>query len=613
MKHATFILLVGLCFFKPDIGIGQLSSFGKIPSEDSVILLLKTDKEDSNKVLHLVFLAKYLNNRNQDTSFQLASKALQLAEKLKWNLGMAYSHAAMAWSYYVHGNYAKALEENNITLKIGEKEHDQKTIGIALSNIGQIYYSRGDLNKAIEYNTRALKIDSALHDEWGIARNIGIIGSSYQALKKYPEAIDHYNSAYKLTKKIGNKNGSAVWLSNIGDVYNELHDYRMALIYYNQSAPIFKELKNTWSYAENLKSIGEVYIGLKRYHLSYEYLIEAIKLSNKIVAPENLQSCLLAMSKLYEVSTVSLPDTSEMHLLTLEKMRITSVVYLKKYMIVKDSLFSKEQQTKIMTLEINSKMDSLHIAQEKKDLITIQQIQKQKILRNSFITGSILLLLLIVVVINRNKLKRKMELERMRNRLSRDLHDDIGSTLSSINMLSRTAQSNLHLNDHDKTTTSLEKINERTTRLLDSMRDIIWNIQSGNDNLREVMSRMREYASTVLEAKLINYSFHFPDDTLDHELKMEIKNNLYLIFKEAVNNLSKYSGASFAEFTLRLEEKHIYLVIEDNGKGFDEHEIVHKGGLMNMRSRTAELKGRIDIHSIKGNGTRIEVMVPIQS
>jgi signal transduction histidine kinase len=250
------------------------------------------------------------------------------------------------------------------------------------------------------------------------------------------------------------------------------------------------------------------------------------------------------------------------------------------------------------------------ISKQQSEANAEQQLQKQKILRNSFIAGSILLLLLIVLLINRNKLKRGMEMERMRSRLSRDLHDDIGSTLSSINILSRTAQSNLTQSQDEKTKASLEKINERSQRLLDNMSDIIWNINPGNDTIEEVMSRMREYATTILEAKNIDYTFNFPKEKMDCTLTMEVKNNMYLIFKEAVNNLSKYSGATNATLSLTFDEKNIHLKVEDNGKGFDENEIKHRGGLVNMQHRAEEIKGVIHINSVLEKGTVIELSMP---
>jgi len=248
--------------------------------------------------------------------------------------------------------------------------------------------------------------------------------------------------------------------------------------------------------------------------------------------------------------------------------------------------------------------------QQKKDAIMQQQLQNQKIIRNSFIVGSALLLLLIIVLINRNKLKRTVEMEQMRSRLSRDLHDDIGSTLSSINILSRTAQNNIQHSVDQKTKESLEKINERSQRLLDNMSDIIWNINPGNDTIEEVMSRMREYATTILEAKNIDYTFNFPKEKMDCKLTMEVKNNLYLIFKEAVNNLSKYSGASNATLSLTFDEKNIHLKIEDNGNGFNEQEIKHRGGLSNMQHRAEEIKGVITINSVVEKGTVIDLSLP---
>ena len=200
-------------------------------------------------------------------------------------------------------------------------------------------------------------------------------------------------------------------------------------------------------------------------------------------------------------------------------------------------------------------------------------------------------------------------MERMRSRLSRDLHDDIGSTLSSINILSRTAQNNLKQTD-EKTKAALEKINERSQRLLDNMSDIIWNINPGNDTIEEVMSRMREYATTLLEAKNIDYTFDFPKEKMDCKLSMEVKNNMYLIFKEAVNNLSKYSRCTNAKLSLTFDEKNIHLKIQDNGIGFNQDEIKHRGGLSNMQHRAEEIKGLIKINSEPGKGTDVELTMP---
>ncbi|MBS1775137.1 MAG: hypothetical protein JSS64_02525 [Bacteroidetes bacterium] len=215
-----------------------------------------------------------------------------------------------------------------------------------------------------------------------------------------------------------------------------------------------------------------------------------------------------------------------------------------------------------------------------------------------------------ISLIYRNKIKQIRRIEKIRDKISRDLHDDIGSTLSSINILSCTAQANLQNESNKKAKASLEKINERSQRLLDNMSDIIWNIRPGNDTIEEVMSRMREYATTQLEAKGIDYLFNFPKEKMDCTLTMEVKSNMYLIFKEAVNNLSKYADCTLANLSLTFDEKHIYLIVQDNGKGFDEAEITHRGGLRNMQQRTEEIKGNFLITTAKGVGTTISLTLP---
>jgi signal transduction histidine kinase len=208
-------------------------------------------------------------------------------------------------------------------------------------------------------------------------------------------------------------------------------------------------------------------------------------------------------------------------------------------------------------------------------------------------------------------IKEKEEaVHKERQRLSRDLHDDIGSTLSSINIISKMVLRNETLEQDEKLKSSIKKISERSQRLLDSMSDIVWCINPANDSLEEILSRMRLYATTILEAKGIDYIINFPDENAGFKLSLDAKNNMYLIFKEAVNNLSRYSGASKANLSLTFDEKIIHLKIEDNGKGFNEDEIKHRGGLDNMQYRAKEIKGVIKINSVIDIGSVVDLRIP---
>ncbi len=203
------------------------------------------------------------------------------------------------------------------------------------------------------------------------------------------------------------------------------------------------------------------------------------------------------------------------------------------------------------------------------------------------------------------KLQGIKRIEYIRNKLSRDLHDDMGGTLSSINMLSRTSN---HMSP-EKTKLALEKINQRSQKLLGKMSDIIWNINPYHDGLEEMITRMRNYAALMLEASGIEYQMKFPIEKIDDKISLEKKSNTYLIFKEAINNLCKYSHATMAVLELRYQDKKLFIRVEDNGKGFDVTVLKHRGGLNTMEQRAKEMKAKITIESDIDKGTCIKLIV----
>ncbi len=209
----------------------------------------------------------------------------------------------------------------------------------------------------------------------------------------------------------------------------------------------------------------------------------------------------------------------------------------------------------------------------------------------------------------RMRMNRLLAIEKMRQRFSRDLHDDIGSTLSSINILSKTSQSNKAANtnnDHQV----LEKIHQRSQKMLDAMDDIIWSTKPENDSVEDLTVRMHEYASETLEAAGIQYALNCPTALGKLKLNMEQKKNLFLIFKEAVNNLAKYSESRSAYISFGQKSSLLSLTVKDEGKGFSEK--VRRGnGLQNMTNRASEIDARLEINSEPGKGTTIRVDLPL--
>lgn len=210
----------------------------------------------------------------------------------------------------------------------------------------------------------------------------------------------------------------------------------------------------------------------------------------------------------------------------------------------------------------------------------------------------------------RYRLAKALEVARVRDRIARDLHDEIGSTLSSVALYSEVA---LREGGANGSSGTLELIGESTSQMMESMNDIVWAVNSKNDDLLHVARRMRAFAARLTEAAGIALDFHFDEALAERPLSMMQRKNLYLVFKEAVNNAVKHSGA--ARITVRFfqEQGEYVLQVEDDGSGFEEAGLViaadsgRGNGLGNMRTRANEMKGRIHLDPVPGNGTRVEL------
>ncbi|MBL0882203.1 MAG: hypothetical protein IBJ16_02435 [Chitinophagaceae bacterium] len=212
--------------------------------------------------------------------------------------------------------------------------------------------------------------------------------------------------------------------------------------------------------------------------------------------------------------------------------------------------------------------------------------------------------------IHRLRINKILAVENLRNRVARDLHDDMGSTLSTINILSTMAKSKLNT-DNVRASEYLGKISDNSQRMMEAMDDIVWSIKPMNDSMQKITARMREIATSVLEAKNIDLDFRIDPSIEEVKLNMEARRDFFLIFKEAVNNIAKYSRATGAKVHLALHQNRLIMMVQDDGIGFDLDK-ADGNGLGNMYKRAAALKGRIHIQSKPGEGTQITLNIPVQ-
>jgi len=216
--------------------------------------------------------------------------------------------------------------------------------------------------------------------------------------------------------------------------------------------------------------------------------------------------------------------------------------------------------------------------------------------------------------LRKSKEERLAELERVRSRIATDLHDDIGASLTQIAVLSEVAQAQSKGNGASE---SLSKISNVSNELVEAMSDIVWSINPTKDHLSDLSQRMRRFASDTLTAKNIAFSFHAPDSDGETVVNTNVRREVFLIFKESLNNIVKHSQAGRVEIDLRIERANLLLQIADDGKGFstvNAESLNDYGGngVLSMQRRAAEMGGKCEIKSIVGKGTIVELSLPLE-
>ncbi|WP_224996965.1 sensor histidine kinase [Cesiribacter sp. SM1] len=213
-------------------------------------------------------------------------------------------------------------------------------------------------------------------------------------------------------------------------------------------------------------------------------------------------------------------------------------------------------------------------------------------------------------ILYRIRIGRLLALQNMRTQISRDLHDDMGSTLSTINILSAMVQQQIR-KDPAQAQLQLEKISDYSQRMMESMDDIVWAINPLNDAAQNLVARMRVFCSEILEPKGISFTFSLDDRVSALRLPLAVKHNCFMIFKEAVNNAAKYAQCQSLEISLTIQKKQLHLLISDNGRGFDTNLPPEGNGLLNMQARARAIHGELEIISKKCSGTTISLKAPV--
>ena len=569
--------------------------------------------QDSTRVVNLHRLAYRLSEIDQASAWRYANEANQLAKKLnnKVNLGQSFINYAILES--LEGNYAKGQEYYLKALALFEQTGWERGKAICLNNIAENYKSMNQLEKALDYTFRALELNKKTEQKRGMAVNHEQIGELYRRMGHYEESLKYLKQGLELAKQADqNYQILPQILLGIARNYNSRREFSTALNYLEQAT------QQSQKHSEKLLQIQ-----------CYQEAANSFRLQHNFAkSKEYLQKAFITAQEFGSVVETANLNKQMAELAEIQGDYQGALKHFKSFKTLSDSIERKKNVVRAELVEL--KYTAFEKDKENQRLKQIKTEQEAELRRQAiWIVALASLVVVLMGIIGyafyRNRLKqikdaqkqqaetiRQMQLsDKIRSQIARDLHDDLGATLSGVAMLSQAAKRQLKEKD-EQITELLDLISVNSQRTVATIRDIIWTTRPMNDSLESIITKMKIFASELLDPKHIAYEFSINNDLSGYKLPSNQQYNFYLIFKEAINNAAKYAQAQHVWVEIFKENQQLHLRIKDDGVGFDQDAVRGSGnGLFNMEKRVEELDGNLTVQSAVAKGTVIALTLPL--
>lgn len=572
MKNLAWNIVLFLILLSSFKGYGQ-----HMGNTDSLKKLLHTQKGDTNKVKLLYNLSfAYVAGSYADTALVYAQQALYLAEKLNDEPGIFWSEITLCESLAILGNHPLALEHSFRALTLAQKLGDTLKLCYGNGNLASCYYYMGDYSASIKYARVVIKLIDSNNIYWMWIQ----MSKAFHSMNQPDSAILYAKAAYEMIKDSRFFYVKSVISPVLGNAYKGKANYDSALLYYRMGIPLSIKAHTETHLVDNYYGIAEVYKSKGNLDSALWYSKKILNEKITTAYPIGLLKAANMLADIYQ--SKNKPDSA--------------LKYLNTAIAVKDSLFNRQKTIAVQNL--------IYKEQEKQNEIEAYKLKTKNQLRTYAFIAGLLALMILAGIWLRNH--RKKQIQDMRNSIADDLHDDIGSTLSSISIMSELAKMK-----SPEVSTLLESIGESTISIQENMSDIVWAIKSENETFENVLQRMNQFASEILDAKNIELDVESEASLSTSGLAMKQRKNLYLFFKEVINNAAKHSNAKKVSVLIFKKVAHIEMTIRDNGKGFDTKQTFNGNGMRTLKKRAEELNGYFKVQSQLNKGTIVELKFKI--
>ncbi len=525
------------------------------------------------------------------------------------NMGSAYANI---------GDYSIAMTCYDSALHIldefikSEKKPtslDTQSKAVLRLAIGDIYLTIRDFEKALRNYQNALLLFELTKKNEARVNVLTSIGKTYQAMGSYDLGISNFKKALEICKLEEKESNfdikKQIIFDQLGRYFFDRGHTDSAFFYANSSLLLIERNPESSELPVTYTLLGELYAKTGKFDKAIHFLNGAIAFCKKSGALEIEKDALFALSNLY--GQMNQPAKA--------------LDVYKNYIAVRDSVFSLDKAKEITRHDMNAAFEEKQAAQkaEQEKENAIQKTVMELTLKRqhfAYLVFTVIIILLVIVGIlfyTRSKLREKLEMQMAitseRTRISSEMHDDMGSELSKISLLSEIVKQNVKEQNSES---HLINISRSSKELLDRLGEIVWSLNDKYDKLDNLIIYIRRFAmeffnSTDIDCKVITPE-HVPDLPIDGEMRRSV----FLLVKEALHNALKHSKADLVTVTITIIDQYINIVVADNGIGIDEHALSEFGnGLDNMKKRVADLKGSIDFATTNGVTITFKFPLPV--
>ncbi|MFZ1332793.1 MAG: tetratricopeptide repeat protein [Flavobacteriales bacterium] len=583
---------------------------------DTALAMHRTanDKDGMADVLtNMASMRSFLGER--DLALKLYEQGLSIHEEIHDSVGIANDLNAIGVVHRARGDHARAVELFNRALRMLEVLRNDPGISIGHANLGATLTEQGDHSNALVHFKEALRIAERLNDQHLVGKDLEEVGSCLEALNDTTAAMDHYSRSLSVREALNDHHGIVNVNNRIADLLLAQGRSDQALTLFEKSAALARQEELPWG-------LGNALVGVSKCMLANGRNTEALAAAREAMSAAEESEDLSRQRDAAEVTQRSLRALGRWK----EALdAYTTMVALS------DSVMREENQRAVLhneyayAYEKQAYADSVGHALDKREarLESDERESSERFRRNVAIAIGTLLAILVFVFWQRarilkrtntsilnvqNKLlesERAREADAVRTSIARDIHDQLGSDLTKLVMLSDEVTAMVNDGSTLETTTAIKRVARDATR---SLSDIVWAVDPEQDDLSSLVERIRLHSLHMLGGSSIEHTIDCVHTGERQHIDPSTKRAIQLIHREALNNAIKHAKATRMDILFHSNSDRITMHISDNGVGLSGPVGMNGNGIQNMQRRAERIGGMLELDQTT-KGTSLHFML----